>query len=86
MIIVPRECTRQRAGLDPAPVRVAPAEFGQVTDPARQRSTDYVLIETRRRKLVQVTAGPARTTPVCLACRDGILAWGLTPASPSATR
>ena len=34
---------------------------------------DYVVIETEQRKPVRVTAGPAHTTPLYLACRDDIL-------------
>ena len=72
-IIVLRERVWQRAGLDPAPMRVTSAEFDEITDLARQWPVDYVLIETEQRKPVRVTAGPARTTPLYLTCHDGIL-------------
>jgi asparagine synthase (glutamine-hydrolysing) len=71
--------TRDHASLSPVPVRSAPRELDQVTKLARQWPADYVLIETQQHRPVRVTAGPARSTPLYLACRDGILhgSWDL---------
>ena len=46
-------------------------------DLARQWPADNVLIETEQRKPVRVTGGAARTSPLYLAHRDGILHAGL---------
>lgn len=86
-VIILRERARDRASLHPAPVRVAPRDLDQVTEMARQWPADYVLIETEQRKPVRVTAGPARTTPLYLAHRDGILhgSWDMGRLRPYAT-
>lgn len=85
-IIILRERVCQHAGLDPAPVRVTPRELDQVTGKARRWPADYVLIETRQHTPVRVTAGPARTTPLYLACRDGVLhgSWDMGRLRPYA--
>jgi hypothetical protein len=44
-----------------------------VIELARQWPADFLLIETERHRPVRVTAGAARTTPLYLACKDGIL-------------
>jgi hypothetical protein len=81
-----RERARNHATLHPAAVRVTPRELGQVTEMARQWPADYVLIETEQRKPVRVTAGAARTTPLYLAHRDGVLhgSWDMGRLRPYA--
>lgn len=72
-VIIVRERTRHGVNLRPVPARVAPRELDQVTEMALRWPADYVVIETEQRKPVRVTSGPARTTPLYLACRDGTL-------------
>lgn len=71
--VILRERVRHHRGLEPALVRVAPRELDQVTAMTRQWPADYVLIEAEPRRPVRVSAGAARTTPLYLAHRDGIL-------------
>jgi asparagine synthase (glutamine-hydrolysing) len=84
--VILRERARHRAGLHPVPMRVAPRELDQVTEMARRWPADYVLIETECRKPVRVTAGAARTTPLYLAHRDGVLhgSWDMGRLRPYA--
>jgi asparagine synthase (glutamine-hydrolysing) len=85
-VIILRERALHRASLPWVPMRVAPSELDQVTEMARQWPADYVLIETERRKPVRVTAGAARTTPLYLAHRDGVLhgSWDMGRLRPYA--
>ena len=85
-LIILRERSQRPADLPPVPARVAPHELDQVTGLARQWPADYVLIETEQRKPVRVTAGPARSTPLYLACRDGVLhgSWDMGRLRPCA--
>jgi hypothetical protein len=84
--IILRERVQCRPGLRPAIVRTAPREFDQVTAMARQWPTDYLLIETERRRLVRVTAGPTRSTPLYLAHSGGVLhgSWDMGRLRPFA--
>jgi asparagine synthase (glutamine-hydrolysing) len=84
--IIVRERARHRASLPPAPVRVAHSELNQVTEMARQWPADYVLIEAEQCKPIRVTAGAARTTPLYLAHRDGVLhgSWDMSRLRPYA--
>jgi hypothetical protein len=84
--VILRERTRDRPGLHPAPAPAAPRELDQVTEMARQWPVDFVVIETERHRPVRVTAGAARTTPLYLAHRDGILhgSWDMGRLRPFA--
>ncbi|HUN34378.1 MAG TPA: asparagine synthase [Trebonia sp.] len=72
-VIIVRERARQRALPQEAQVRVGPGDLDQVASQARRWPADFLLIQTERYRPVRVTAGPARTTPLYLAHRDGVL-------------
>lgn len=85
--IIVRERVPGRAVASASPVPVTAAELDEITAAARDWPVDFVLIETADHSPVRVTAGAARTTPLFLAHRDGVLhgSWNMADLRPFAT-
>ncbi|WP_344943305.1 hypothetical protein [Actinomadura miaoliensis] len=85
--IIVRERVPGRAVAPPRPVPVTAAELDEIAAAAREWPVDFVLIETAEHRPVRVTAGAARTTPLFLTHRDGVLhgSWDMADLRPFTT-
>lgn len=85
-LLIVRERASGRPPTAPSPRRVTPGEYDQALQAATRWPLDYVLIETTPRAPARISAGAARTTPLYLAHRDGVLhgSWDMADLRPFA--
>lgn len=72
-LLIIRERVAGRATVDAEPQTVPPADYDRALALAAQWPADHLTIETAPGFPVRVSAGAARTTPLYLAERDGVL-------------
>lgn len=84
--IIVRECVPGRPPAHPMIVPVAAAELDAIIAETRRWPVDHVLIETSAHRPVRITAGAARSTPLFLAHRAGVLhgSWDMADLKPFA--